>query len=51
MLDCQKNNTGRSADEVLRDVADVLDFKDCKSFLKVSDSCTQDKTSWSFLKF
>lgn len=36
MLDSQKSGGGRSADEILRDVADVLDFRDCKAFLKVS---------------
>ena len=35
MLNSQKNNVGRSADEILRDVSDVLDFRDCKAFLKV----------------
>nr|XP_034325117.1 serine/threonine-protein kinase ATR isoform X2 [Crassostrea gigas] len=39
MLDSQKNGGGRSADEILRDVADVLDFRDCKAFLKAAGKC------------
>nr|XP_022332154.1 serine/threonine-protein kinase ATR-like isoform X2 [Crassostrea virginica] len=39
MLNSQKNNVGRSADEILRDVSDVLDFRDCKAFLKAAGKC------------
>lgn len=48
MLDSQKSGGGRSADEILRDVADVLDFRDCKAFLKVSVNFL--KVSVNFLK-